>query len=52
MTIEIARKLVTGSDFDVQFNDPKKQYAFGVAVFDNAQVRHAYTPGVLKLVME
>jgi hypothetical protein len=51
-TIEIARKLVTGSDFDVQFNDPKKQYAFGVAVFDNAQVRHAYTPGVLKLVME
>jgi hypothetical protein len=52
MTIEIARKLVTGSDFDVQFNDPKKQYAFGMAVFDNAQVRHAYTPGVLKLVME
>jgi hypothetical protein len=51
-TIEIARKLVTGSDFDVQFNDPKKQYAFGVAVFDNAQVRHAYTAGVLKLVME
>jgi hypothetical protein len=52
MTVEIARKLVTGSDFDVQFNDPKKQYAFGVAVFDNAQVRHAYTPGVLKMVME
>jgi hypothetical protein len=24
----------------------KKQYAFGVAVFDNAQVRHAYSPGV------
>jgi hypothetical protein len=52
MTVEIARKLVTGSEFDVQFTDLRKQYAFGVAVFDNAQVRHAYTPGVLKLVFE
>src|SRR4029453_4629165 len=51
-TLVFARKLVTGSDFDVQFSDLKKQYAFGVAVFDNAQVRHAYTPGVLKLVFE
>ena len=51
-TVEISRKLVTGSEFDVQFNDLKKQYAFGVAVFDNAQVRHAYSPGVLKLVFE
>jgi Ethylbenzene dehydrogenase len=52
MTIEFARRLVTGSEFDVQFSDLKKQYAFGVAVFDNAQVRHAYGPGVLKLVFE
>jgi hypothetical protein len=51
-TVEFSRKLVTGSEFDVQFNDLKKQYAFGVAVFDNAQVRHAYSPGVLKLVFE
>ena len=51
-TLRFARKLVTGSDFDVQFNDPKKEYAFGVAVFDNAQVRHAYTPGVLKMTLE
>jgi hypothetical protein len=51
-TLRFARKLVTGSDFDVQFNDPKKEYAFGVAVFDNAQVRHAYTPGVLKMTFE
>ena len=51
-TLVLARKLVTGSDVDVQFNDLKKQYAFGVAVFDNAQVRHAYSPGVLKLVFE
>jgi hypothetical protein len=51
-TLVFARKLVTNSDVDVQFNDLKKPYAFGVAVFDNAQVRHAYSPGVLKLVFE
>lgn len=52
MTIEFARKLVTGSEFDVQFGDLRKEYAFGVAVFDNAQVRHAFLPGALKLVFE
>jgi hypothetical protein len=36
----------------VQSNDLKKEHAFGVAVFDNAQVRHAYTPGVLRLYSE
>ena len=46
------RKLSTGSEFDVQFSDLKKEYAFGVAVFDNSSVRHAYTPGVLKLKFE
>ena len=51
-TIVIKRKLVTGSEFDVQFDDLKKAYAFGVAVFYNAQVRHAFMPGVLKLVFE
>ena len=51
-TLVFSRKLVTNSEFDVQFSDLKKQYAFGVAVFDNAQVRHAYTPGVLKLAFE
>ncbi len=40
-TYEIARKLTTGSQFDVQFNDMGKTYTFGVAAFDNAQVRHA-----------
>lgn len=45
-TIEFARKLVTGSEFDVQFSDLKKAYPFGIAVFDNAQVRHAYDPNV------
>jgi hypothetical protein len=51
-TIEFSRKLVTGSEYDVQFSDMKKQYAFGVSVFDNAQVRHAYSPGVLKMAFE
>lgn len=45
-TYEIARKRVTGSEFDVQFNNLAKAYAFGVAVFDNAQVRHARDVGV------
>lgn len=51
-TMVISRKLSTGSEFDVQFSDPRKEYAFGIAVFDNAQVRHAFTPGVLKMVFE
>jgi hypothetical protein len=51
-TLVLSRKLVTKSEYDVQFEDLKKQYAFGVAVFDNAQVRHAYSTGVLKLTFE
>lgn len=51
-TIEIARKLQTGSEFDVQFSDLKKSYAFGVSVFDNTQVRHAYATGVHWLKFE
>jgi hypothetical protein len=50
-TVVMWRKLVTGSDSDVQFAEGK-EHAFGVAVFDNAQVRHAYHGGVLKLVIE
>ena len=48
-TLEIARKLKTGSQYDVQFDDLNKEYAFGVAVFDNAQVRHAFATAVTKL---
>lgn len=40
-TYEVSRKLVTGSKFDVQFDDLAKSYFFGVSAFDNAQVRHA-----------
>ena len=46
------RKRTTASEYDVQFNDLRKPYACGVAVFDNAQARHAYAPGVLKLGFE
>ncbi|MBE0491773.1 MAG: ethylbenzene dehydrogenase [Sulfurospirillum sp.] len=34
---------------DVQFNDLKKEYSFGVAVFDNTALNHLYHDGVFKL---
>ncbi len=49
-TMEYGRKLNTGSQYDVQFSDTKKEYSFGTAVFDNAQVRHSFETGVSKLV--
>ncbi|HMB44495.1 MAG TPA: ethylbenzene dehydrogenase-related protein, partial [Candidatus Methanoperedens sp.] len=49
-TLEYGRKLMTGSQFDVQFSDMKKEYLFGTAVFDNAQTRHSYESGVSKFV--
>lgn len=48
-TLEFARKLVTGSKYDVQFDKLDGTYLFGVAAFDNAQVRHAVHYGALKL---
>ena len=49
-TLEWSRKLSTGSQYDVQFTDLNKTYYFGVAVFENAQVRHAFSGGPNKLV--
>jgi hypothetical protein len=40
-TIEFGRLLDTASEYDVQFTDLTAAYYFGVAIFDNAQVRHA-----------
>jgi len=37
----MSRKLVTGSKYDVQFDNLGTRYPFGFAAFDNAQVRHA-----------
>lgn len=51
-TLEISRKLVTGSEFDVQFADLTASYYFGVAVFNNAQVRHAYEAGASFMVFQ
>lgn len=47
--LEIGRKLTTGSDKDVQFSDLTAEYDFGVANFDNAQVRHNFATGVQTL---
>jgi hypothetical protein len=44
-TIEFSRKLDTGSETDVQFSDLTGMYYFGLAIFENAQVRHAYETG-------
>jgi hypothetical protein len=49
-TSVFSRKLVTGSKFDVQFADLGARYGFGVAAFDNAQVRHATTDDPMYLV--
>lgn len=51
-TMEISRALVTGSEFDVQFEDLAASYYFGLAIFDNAQVRHAYQYGANKLTFQ
>ena len=44
-TIEFSRKLTTGSETDVQFSDLADTYYFGLAIFENAQVRHAFETG-------
>ncbi len=51
-TIVIERPLVTTSKFDVQFDDLAKVYGFGVAFFDNAQVRHAQVREPLHLIFD
>lgn len=55
-TIEIKGKLVTTGDKareqDVQFDNLKKPYYFGLAVFDNTQINHVYHEGVHKLIFK
>ena len=48
-TSVIERKLVTGSKTDVQFSNLDDSYGFGLAAFDNAQVRHAFHMGSIQL---
>jgi hypothetical protein len=49
-TSMVSRKLVTGSKFDVQFDNLGGRYLFGFAAFDNAQVQHASGDDALVLV--
>ncbi|MEA3363453.1 MAG: ethylbenzene dehydrogenase-related protein [Thermodesulfobacteriota bacterium] len=52
-TVEIRRKLVTTGEKaeiqDVQFDDLKKDYSFGIAVFDNSQINHLFHDETLTL---
>jgi Ethylbenzene dehydrogenase len=48
-TTVLSRKLVTGSNYGVQFDNLDGTYEFGLAAFDNAQVRHAFQVGALQL---
>lgn len=45
----VARKLTTGSPYDVQFKNLDVPYYFGFAAFDNSQVRHAIHKGPVVL---
>lgn len=51
-TLEFGRALDTASEYDVQFTDLAASYYFGVAVFENAQVRHATQTGASFLVFK
>ncbi|MBI5297913.1 MAG: hypothetical protein HY869_20735 [Chloroflexi bacterium] len=51
-TLEFGRKLDTGSQYDVQFTDLSAMYYFAMAVFDNAQVRHAFQAGASFLIFK
>ena len=47
-TVMMQRELKTDSDTDVRFN-PKKDYSFGIAVFENSGRHHSYNSPPLKL---
>jgi hypothetical protein len=51
-TLEFGRKLNTGSETDVQFDAMDGVYHFGVAVFENAQVRHGFQNGATPFVFK
>jgi hypothetical protein len=51
-TLEFGRKLDTGSKTDVQFDKLDGVNYFGLATFDNAQVRHAFQSGSTPFVFK
>jgi hypothetical protein len=52
-TMVLKRPLVTthpkSVEQDVQFNDLKKSYSFGIAVFDNSAINHVFHDGAIEL---
>jgi hypothetical protein len=48
-TLELARKLVTGHDDDVQFEDLSKTYYFGISIHDNSGGSTHVTSKVVEL---
>ncbi len=51
-TYELKRKLKTGDDKDVQFDDLTRAYRFGIAIFDNAQIEHSISGTPLKMIFK
>lgn len=55
-TLELKRRLTTtgekAKEQDVQFDDLKKTYSFGLSVFDNSQINHVYHEGVHRLTFK
>lgn len=54
--LELKRKRVTSGHNakaqDIQFSEPSQTYYFGIAVFDNAQMSHLYSPDVFRMKFE
>lgn len=51
-TLEVARKLNTGHDDDIQFTDLSKEYYFGVAIFDNSESTHPISQRPNRLIFK
>lgn len=47
--IELSRKISTGSDFDTPF---RGELYFGIALFDNAEIKHTYHLKPIKLIIK
>jgi hypothetical protein len=51
-TVEVARKLVTDSHYDINFRDLSASYGFGLALFDNTPGGHAMVREPLRLIFK
>ena len=48
--LEIKRKLITGNEDDIQFNDLNAEYWFSIGVFDAAAIAHAIPGGMMGMM--